>query len=101
MNRLIHACEENSALCPDDYTLRQLGGLTAAELQELSPEEFERLREYREHKFLAMAVDNPRLATFAVYALRQTKYGGWNEKAAPPAPTVEIILDEDLREAGQ
>ena len=101
MKRLIRACEADAALCPDDYTLRCLGGLSAADLRELAPAEYDRLREFREHRFISMAVENPRLATFAVYALRQGKYGAWNEKPAPPAPAVEITLDPALQAAGE
>ncbi len=80
VRKIIAHCDETGDP-PTPYLLRTVAGITEDDLRENSADE-RLLKEFRSNYWIKQAVDNPRLATFAQFMLRQPLNGGYADKTS-------------------
>lgn len=89
VRKIIERCGETGEP-PTPYLLRTVAGITEDRLRESAGDE-KLLKEFRADYWIKQAVDNPRLATFAMFMLRQPLNGGYVDKA--PSAGAEQAFD--------
>jgi len=95
---LVIDCCLESGEPPASHVLRRVAGISEEELNEAREEpgyaeEVRRLDEFRTYFWLRKGLDDPRLATFASFNLKQPMNGGFNDKGGNTGVRVKIVME--------
>lgn len=98
------ACNLEAVCIPTDYDFCEFAGIGASTLDDYRRETdtypgysaaLKKLVDYREQFLLDLAVSNPKAASIAIFALKQKKNGGYEDKPSVQVEARELTIKTD------